>query len=209
MSKCGQRAHFLGIYVYKLTIVNCAVLHIWKLWKEFPDGPLSRSGLHAFTAAGLVGKLRSHKASVAWPKTIIINFLKSGKEKNTLFTYCKHEHICSPHVTPLLVLGGYCWLWETFASLKSGLKAASVRALQPSTTDQPHLAPQRILSLLKIYYYIEVHILVEILYYRQHRRRGFYPWVGKIPGEENSNPYLPGVSHRQRSLVGYSPRGHK
>ena len=128
---------------------------------------------------------------------MIINFLKSRKEKNVLFTHCKHEHTCSPHVTPLLVLAGHCWLWETFASLKSGLKAASVLALQPSTTDQPHLAPQRILNLPKIYYWIEVHILVEILYYRHHRRRGFDPWAGKITWRTKRQPtpvFWPGES---------------
>ena len=43
----------------------------------------------------------------------------------------------------------------------------------------------------------------------QCRRRGFDPWVGKIrpPGEGNGKPipvFLPGKSHGQRSLVGYS-----
>ena len=37
------------------------------------------------------------------------------------------------------------------------------------------------------------------------------PGSGRSPGEGNGNPlqYLPGESHEQRSLVGYSPRGHK
>ena len=46
----------------------------------------------------------------------------------------------------------------------------------------------------------------------QCRRPGFYPWVGKIPWERKWQPtpvFLPGESHRQRSLVGYSPWGHK
>ena len=29
------------------------------------------------------------------------------------------------------------------------------------------------------------------------------------PGEGNGKPLLAGESHRQRSLVGYSPQGHK
>ena len=40
----------------------------------------------------------------------------------------------------------------------------------------------------------------------------FDPWVGKIPWREKcqSTPvFLPGESHGQRSLVGYSPRGCK
>ena len=40
----------------------------------------------------------------------------------------------------------------------------------------------------------------------------FNPWVGKIPWrrEWQSTPvFLPGEVHGQRSLVGYSPWGHK
>ena len=43
-------------------------------------------------------------------------------------------------------------------------------------------------------------------------RLGFYPWVGKIPWRRKWQPtpiFLPGESHGQRSLVAYSPRGHK
>ena len=44
------------------------------------------------------------------------------------------------------------------------------------------------------------------------RRPGFNPWFGKIPWRRKwqSTPVLlPGISHGQRSLVGYSPRGRK
>ena len=44
------------------------------------------------------------------------------------------------------------------------------------------------------------------------KRRGFNPWVGKIPWRRAWTPtpvFLPGESHGQWSLVGYSPRGHK
>ena len=44
---------------------------------------------------------------------------------------------------------------------------------------------------------------------REHR---FSPWVWKIPWrrKQHSTPvFLPGESHGQRSLVGYSPWGHK
>ena len=43
-------------------------------------------------------------------------------------------------------------------------------------------------------------------------RLGFDPWVGKIPWRRGWQPtpgFLPGESHGQRSLVGYSPWGHK
>ena len=43
-------------------------------------------------------------------------------------------------------------------------------------------------------------------------RPGFDPWVGKVPWRRAWQPtpvFLPGESHGQRSLVGYSPWGHK
>ena len=43
-------------------------------------------------------------------------------------------------------------------------------------------------------------------------RRGFDPWVGKIPWQRTWQPtpvFLPRESHGQRSLMGYSPQGHK
>ena len=46
----------------------------------------------------------------------------------------------------------------------------------------------------------------------QCRRPGFDPWVGKIPWRRKWQPtpiFLPGKSHGQRSLAGYSPWGHK
>ena len=44
------------------------------------------------------------------------------------------------------------------------------------------------------------------------RRPGFNPWVGKIPWRRKRQPtpvFLPGKSHEQRSLAGYSPWGSK
>ena len=41
---------------------------------------------------------------------------------------------------------------------------------------------------------------------------GSIPGLGRSPGEGNGNPlqdFLPGKSRGQRSLVGYSPQGHK
>ena len=43
-------------------------------------------------------------------------------------------------------------------------------------------------------------------------RCGFEPWVGKIPWRRAWQPtpvFLPGESHGQRSLAGYSPQGCK
>ena len=47
---------------------------------------------------------------------------------------------------------------------------------------------------------------------RRCKRPGFNPWVGKIPWRRTWQPtpvFLPGESHGQKSLVGYSPWGHK
>ena len=47
---------------------------------------------------------------------------------------------------------------------------------------------------------------------RRHKTHGFDPWVGKIPWRRKWQPtpvFLPGKSHGQRSLVGYSPCGHR
>ena len=46
----------------------------------------------------------------------------------------------------------------------------------------------------------------------QRWRHGFAPWVSKIPWRRKWQPilvFLPGKSHGQRSLAGYSPWGHK
>jgi len=47
---------------------------------------------------------------------------------------------------------------------------------------------------------------------RGHKRCGFDPWIGKIPGRRKWQPtpvFLPGKFHGQRSLAGSSPWGNK
>ena len=47
---------------------------------------------------------------------------------------------------------------------------------------------------------------------RRQKRRGYDPWVRKFPWRRAwllTTVFLPGESHGQRSLGGYSPRGHK
>ena len=46
---------------------------------------------------------------------------------------------------------------------------------------------------------------------RKVKRHGFDPWVGKIPWRRSwqlTPVFLPGESHGQKSLAGYSPEGH-
>ena len=47
---------------------------------------------------------------------------------------------------------------------------------------------------------------------RRLKRHGFDPWVRKVPWWRKWQPipvFLPGESHRERSLAGYSPGGRK
>ena len=47
---------------------------------------------------------------------------------------------------------------------------------------------------------------------QQWRRLGLHPWVGKIPWRREWQPtpvFLPRKFHGHRSLVGYSPWGHR
>ena len=46
----------------------------------------------------------------------------------------------------------------------------------------------------------------------QYRRHRFKLWVGKMPSRRKWQPtsvFLPGKSHGERNLVGYSPWAHK
>ena len=47
---------------------------------------------------------------------------------------------------------------------------------------------------------------------KRREKHGLHPWVRKIPWGRKQQPtpvFLPGESHGQRSLVGYSPWGGK
>ena len=44
------------------------------------------------------------------------------------------------------------------------------------------------------------------------KNHGFNPWIGKIPWRKKWQPapvFLPGESHGQRSMAGYSPWGDR
>ena len=48
--------------------------------------------------------------------------------------------------------------------------------------------------------------------HRKYKRCRFNPWVGKIPWKSIWQPtplFLPGESHVQKSMEGYSPQGRK
>ena len=61
--------------------------------------------------------------------------------------------------------------------------------------------------------YLQVALMVKnTCQCRRHKRFEFVPWIGKIPWRRVRQPtavFLPGESRGQRSLVGYSPWGHK
>ena len=64
-----------------------------------------------------------------------------------------------------------------------------------------------------IYMGFQVVLVVKNPWLMQTRRGcGFDPWVGKIPWRRKWKPtpvFLPGESHGQRGMVGYSPWGRK
>ena len=72
---------------------------------------------------------------------------------------------------------------------------------------------------LRFTIYIKIYILNGLPWWlrwqgiwQQCGRPGFDPWVGKTPWRREWQPtpvFLLGEFHGQRSLVGYSPRGHK
>ena len=78
------------------------------------------------------------------------------------------------------------------------------------------LLPHFYSSLSSVFY----HLLFELWLLRcrepacqcpRHKRCRFNPWIGKIPWRRAWQPtpvFLPGKSHGQRILAGYSPQGH-
>ena len=60
----------------------------------------------------------------------------------------------------------------------------------------------------KMYVCVCIYICIYIYVSRRLKRYGFDPWVRKIPWRRAWQPtsvFLPGESHGQRSLAGYSP----
>ena len=79
------------------------------------------------------------------------------------------------------------------------------------------LEPRKIYTTTKMYI-LNMYTLMDlpggsvVKNYLQCERSGFDPWVRKIPWRRKWQPtpvFLPGKSHGQRSLVGYSPWGCK
>ena len=68
------------------------------------------------------------------------------------------------------------------------------------------------MSMLFVISIAGVSLVAQMVNLLQCRRPKFDPWVRKIPWKKEWLPtvvFFPGESHGQRSLVGYSPWGHK
>ena len=68
------------------------------------------------------------------------------------------------------------------------------------------------IHLLNIYYKLGAIIMASLIAQLIKNLQCRRPWVGKIHCRRDRLPtpvFLPGKSHGQRSLAGYSPRGHK
>ena len=88
-----------------------------------------------------------------------------------------------------------------------------VRMFLPMRQSQGGFSEPRILASCEIGQYLWTSLVVQMIKNcMQCRISGFNPWVGKIPWRRKWQPtpvFLPGESHGQRRLAGYSPWGHK
>ena len=104
-----------------------------------------------------------------------------------------------------------CSCLESFRD--GGAWWAAVCGVAQSRTQLKQLSSSIILYYIILYYIILLEVSAVAQWQRicQCRRLGFKPWVWKIPWRRKWQPipvFLPGKSHGQRGLVGYSPRGH-
>ena len=136
-----------------------------------------------------------------------------GRErKPTLIQYLPQYTKCVLHV--LLIPTGSiararCWNW-----------AESCR-LFPGTSPTPVSTPlvyRKALASLALPEFQKANLFREVKKFpggvggkeptcqcRRHKGRKFGPGLGRSPGGGHGNPFLPGESHGQRNLVGYSP----
>ena len=81
-------------------------------------------------------------------------------------------------------------------------QSPDMSGFQPLTQLQPKLGA------CMPWYTWKTQYLSRPLFHRRRKRREFNPWVGKSPWRKKQQPtpvFLPGESHGQRSLAGYSP----
>ena len=103
--------------------------------------------------------------------------------------------------------------WEPLCWMEgSGTQGVVLGDLTPASHFEPDISSIPIFFLINFYWSIVVFglpwLLSGIESTCQFRRHGFDPWVGNIPCRRKwqSIPvFLPGKSHGQRSLMGYSP----
>ena len=91
-----------------------------------------------------------------------------------------------------------CWGWG--CPVHGGISAASLASAYQVPTAHPSGLPRWLSG------------KESTCQCRRYRKCGFNPWVWKIPWRRKWQPtpvFLPGESHGQRSLAGYSPRGLK
>ena len=97
-----------------------------------------------------------------------------------------------------------CWHWH---------KVGEVKPLFKELEEWPTLGKKSFKKWIYICMGIPGGSVVKnLLQCGRHRRRGFHPWVGKIPWRRAWQPtpvFLPEESHGQRSLAGYSLWCHK
>ena len=131
----------------------------------------------------------------------------------------------NPSISQTLARFYFIYFWSELFS-KIGQKAKSFEEtmmIKRQKVQRVLINPQpRSLFLFKIYQ-VEVYIYLmgfpggasgkeAACQCRRHKRHGFNPWVRKIPWRRAWQPtpvFLPGESHGQRSLVGYSAWGRK
>ena len=107
---------------------------------------------------------------------------------------------------------------SAYSPVTSGPSFVSIRELSLSTVTKPASRKARLQHhSVQSPHFFSLHIFGGLPWRLsgkesacQCRRHRFDPWVGKIPWSRKGQPtpvFLPGKSHEQRSVVGYSPWG--
>ena len=133
-------------------------------------------------------------------------------ELSEFFIYSEHRPLIRYMICKYFLLFCGCLftaLMVTTSSWTTVPSSTTFLSLQPPSTSS---------SVIYLWEYVVYTLLTFSWWLRgkesacQCRRCGFDPWVRKIPWKREWQPtlvLLPGKSHGQRSLAGYSPWGHK